>query len=558
MNQAIYETRLKESLIKVDATARRILMPRRALFGVKRGFSSFAPLLGEWRTSKHREGWANMVAQFDRAADWELGASGTCGFLHQSSCKNPDLWAPLGSLQGKKRAFACFLGLDGAKRHRLLGGKSQRGEVSRGLLLSWDLTGDSLAQSPQAENDGSVLTAFFELRFPVRREPKDGMGVFLGLLVTLGLILTVRFFYSQMGANNRTSWIQFYAKGKDLGFSFAEIELLRKLAVTCGLTDPMSLFGSLYQLDACIRTFVRNMSISGEDQNEETQDFLSKLYDYRKKLEMERPRIKTGITTTRQINEGQQLRLLVSGSGVFKSQLIKNTTKYLTITRPASAKLANSFKWTGLRLSVYFWREDDAGYVFDSDVLEEVYSRSIAALKISPSEVLFRTQKRQSIRVKIHKGALLYLVGNDEEKESGEGGGDSAPGLKCYLEDLSETGCAVTVGGRASAGLRIKLLFNLNNSPTAFQGTVRSVEFKEEANRSLLHVEADPLPVEVRNKILGLVFGTMSEEDDLPFRISEEEPRQEAVKTFGESESESGSEIGDMEPEGEEKNEALG
>jgi hypothetical protein len=41
--------------------------------------------------------------------------------LRQNSRKNPDLWAPLGSLQGKKRAFARFLGLDGAKRHKLLG-----------------------------------------------------------------------------------------------------------------------------------------------------------------------------------------------------------------------------------------------------------------------------------------------------------------------------------------------------------------------------------------------------------------------------------------------------
>ena len=457
-----------------------------------------------------------------------------------------------------------------------LGGESQRGEVSRGLPPSWNLTGDSLSRSSQAENHGSVLAAFFELRFPVRWEPKDGMGVFFGLLVTLGLILAVRFFHSQMGANNRTSWVQFYARGKDLGFSFGEIELLRKLAVTCGLSEPMALFGSQFQLDACIRAFVRNMSISGGDQNEETQDFLSKLYDYRKKLEMERPRIKTGISSTRQINEGQQLRLLVSGSGVFKSQLIKNTTKYLTITRPASARLSNSFKWAGLRISVYFWREDDAGYVFDSDVVEEVYSRSIAALKINPSETLFRTQKRQAIRVKIHKEALLYLLGNEDTKEPGEPGekentaenkvepDDSARGLKCYLEDLSETGCAITVGGRAAAGLRIRLRFNLNNAPIAIRGIVRSVEFKEDANRSLLHVEADSLPVDVRNRILGLVFGTMSEEDDLPFRISDSEEQRQAAKTYGENENKSGSETGvpemEIEMGGEEeggKNETL-
>jgi hypothetical protein len=61
-----------------------------------------------------------------------LGACGICGFLRQSSRKNPDLWAPLGSFQGKKRAFARFLGLDGAKRHKLLGSREILGPLGKG------------------------------------------------------------------------------------------------------------------------------------------------------------------------------------------------------------------------------------------------------------------------------------------------------------------------------------------------------------------------------------------------------------------------------------------
>ena len=83
---------------------------------------------------------------------------------------------------------------------------------------------------------------------------------------------------------SKSGWIQFYARGKDSGFSFREIELLRQLAVKCNLEDPSSLFWSQNQLDKCIRSMVRSMHLSGRVADQGNQDFLSKLYDFRKKI----------------------------------------------------------------------------------------------------------------------------------------------------------------------------------------------------------------------------------------------------------------------------------
>ena len=120
----------------------------------------------------------------------------------------------------------------------------------------------------------------------------------------------------------------------------------------------------------------------------------------------------------------------------------------------------------------------------------------------------------------MHKSAFLYLLTSEEDVNKLE----INPGLKCFLEDLSDTGCAVTIGGKAQSAIRIKVQFALNNAPIVMSGTVRSVEYHEDANRSLLHVEADPLPIEIRNQILGEVFGMLpEEEEDLPFRMLGEE-----------------------------------
>jgi c-di-GMP-binding flagellar brake protein YcgR len=338
------------------------------------------------------------------------------------------------------------------------------------------------------------------------------------IAVTLGLVF---FFVSRPKNEKQGSWLQFFAKGKDAGFSFKEIELLRRLAAKCNIDDPSSLFWSQNQLDICIRSLVRGLRMSGETEDEGTQDFLSKLYDFRKKIEMEKPRIKNGISSSRQISEGQPLRVLVTGTGVFRSQVVKNVNQYLTITRPTNTKVPSAFSWGGLKISVYFWREDDAGYVFDSNVEDEVFSKGFSSLKITHSDSLFRTQKRKSVRIKLHKAAFLYLRKDDDEP----GKLELAPGLKCFLEDLSDTGCAVTVGGKAASDLQVKVQFALDNIAICMDGTVRSVDFKEETNRSVLHIEADPLPIEIRNQILGEVFGMLPDEDEeeLPFRLLDEE-----------------------------------
>jgi c-di-GMP-binding flagellar brake protein YcgR len=193
----------------------------------------------------------------------------------------------------------------------------------------------------------------------------------------------------------------------------------------------------------------------------------------------------------------------------------------MTISRPVNDKGAVSIAWTGLKIAVYFWREDDAGYVFDSEVLDEVYSLGIPSLKITHGESLFRTQKRKSVRAKTNKAAFLYLVPSDEPSHKLE----PVPGLKCLLEDLSDTGCAVTVGGKAGEGIRVKVQFALNNIPVCITGTVRSTNYREDSNRTVLRIEAEPLPKELKNHILSEVFGMLpdDDEDELPFRVMDDE-----------------------------------
>lgn len=324
--------------------------------------------------------------------------------------------------------------------------------------------------------------------------------VLLLIAVTVSLLLLLTY---KRDSKNNYSWLEFFAKGKDAGFSFGELQLLRKLAMSAELEDPSALFWSEKQLDRCIGELIKKAEVTGDVRSQETQDFLSKLYEYRKKIEFEHPRYKKGISSSRLIGETQPLKVLVDGVGVFKSQVVANSDRFLTIQKPNVPAQKGTIVWKGRRIAIYFWRKDDAGYVFDTYVLDETMARGSIVLQIAHSDSLFRTQKRRSIRARTHKPAYLYLPVSEEPPEKIE----VQPGLRCIIEDLSDTGCAVVIGGKGVEGLKIKVQFEIDGHPVVMNGTVRSVEYDEEKNRSLLHVEALPPSLNTRNRILAEVFG---------------------------------------------------
>jgi c-di-GMP-binding flagellar brake protein YcgR len=276
--------------------------------------------------------------------------------------------------------------------------------------------------------------------------------------------------------------------------------------------------------------------MSAEGAEPETQNFLSKLYNLCERLEMESPKNRIGITSSRQISEGQSVQILIPSMGVYRSEVVKNTGQYgqyFTVSRPLDIKITTALKWQDLKVSIYFWREEDAGYMFETDIVDEVFSRGISSLKVEHSDALFRTQKRKSLRIKLHRAAFLYLVEDDDEPNKIE----KTPGLNCLLEDISNAGCAIKVKGQAFAGLRLKVQFLLEHIPVCMTGTVRSANFTEETNHSLLHVKADPLSLEARNLIMGKVFQLRPEEDEdvLPVRISGKKERGDPVNKFQEA-----------------------
>ncbi|WP_037549376.1 flagellar brake protein [Spirochaeta lutea] len=328
--------------------------------------------------------------------------------------------------------------------------------------------------------------------------------IILGSVILLFSLVVIR------GGGFGFPWLSFYVKGAESGFSFRELNLLRVIAVHNKLPNPTSLFWSEKALDRCIRGTILDYQRRGRADTPESVEFIGKLFEFRKRVEFNLPKYRLGLSSTRSIPAGQQLKIALPGSGIYSSKVVENIRKYIAISYPTGKRHDPLFSWRGQSVKIYFWRKDDAGYYFETKVLGDYSDRQYPILHILHSENLIRAQKRGSIRVGLQQSGSLYPLkslgaANESPVTSG--------GYRCKMVDISESGAGVMVGGRAKAGMVVKLQTTLGGQDIVMCGTVKGVTYKETQNLSILHIEAVSPSQAMKNRILIYVYGILGQGD---------------------------------------------
>ncbi|MFW5716750.1 MAG: PilZ domain-containing protein, partial [Spirochaetota bacterium] len=285
------------------------------------------------------------------------------------------------------------------------------------------------------------------------------MWIALGIVAVL---LTAFIIFVQRNGGFSFPWLQFYVKGKESGFRFRELNLLRHVAVENNLRDPTSLFWSEKTLDRCIRGTIIRFRSRNKENDPNSVGFLNKLFDFRKRVEFNLPKYRIGITSSRSITPQQQLRITFPGSGIYYAKVVENMRRYMAISYPKGKPLPPGFSWEKHKINVYFWRPEDAGYRFETRVLGDYLDRKFPILHIAHSDNLVRAQKRGSIRAQLNTNGRLYPLRSIEESDEEW---ETSGGYRCRFVDISEDGAAVMVGGRAKPGLPVKLQTELYDKP---------------------------------------------------------------------------------------------
>jgi c-di-GMP-binding flagellar brake protein YcgR len=344
------------------------------------------------------------------------------------------------------------------------------------------------------------------------------MWILIPLFILIILSIAGFFILKRLGVS-KFPYFQFYARGKESGFSFKEINLLRKIAIESQMQNPTSLFWSIKQLDRSIKGLILKYKAAGQEQDEKSVTMVSKLLAFRKRVELGQPKYKLGIKSSRHIVQHQRLRIMLPGSGPFFATVVENLRRYMAFSHPQGPKVPPGFSWKGRKIGVYFFRHNDAGYYFQTKVIHDFIEKRYPILHVAHADTLIRTQKRRSVRVDCNLPAMLYPLRTLSESDEKE---ELTSGLRSRLIDMSEDGAAILIGGRAKVGIIIKVQFLLGDSSIIMSGVVRNINFDQKKNRSILHLQAQPLSLLMQNRVLEYVYNIFGEREEDPAALPAE------------------------------------
>ncbi len=307
--------------------------------------------------------------------------------------------------------------------------------------------------------------------------------------------------------------ITFYATGIDAGFSFSEINMLWNLCSSIELDNPSSLFVTVNAIDKGIAQVKQSSTVAGTLDTPKIKKLLSALYEYRTKIDLD-PKKNKGLKTTKSIAVGQRVHVLLKGYGVFTSHVLNNGRE-LSISLPLKDKkvVLASTDWVKKDISIYFYRYDDASYVFDARVRNSVQFGSNVSLLLPHTDKILRTQKRSGIRCTCTIWGRIFIKtfenNFDEETTEDEGTNSS---LRCLIEDISEDGALIRIGGKGKSNLKLRLEFELEENKIAMTGIVRGVEYNEVLNISRMHFQCLEMTEDEKNHLLSYVYTYLLQE----------------------------------------------
>ena len=346
-------------------------------------------------------------------------------------------------------------------------------------------------------------------------------------MYTVTFLIIVFVILAALGAVYTTfkTRINFFVTGLDAGFSIADLALLWQTAELCNLEQPTSLFYSLPALTKCMTQISNQTSAEGGQKN---QVLMSKLFDYRTKIQNEADD-KKGLSSTRYLDKGQPIRIILPGKGVFSSEIVNNGNQ-IVINVPKQKNLIpySGEDWVGKVISVYLWRKGDALYVFDTTVTQAGLFLGKSSLFLNHSSNLVRTQKRKSVRVKCEIYGMLYIIKKDSVDINAI---ETQNGFRCLIEDISESGALIRIGGKGAQNVKIKLQYNVNNRLVLMVGVIRTVEYNPEKNQSLLHFECTHIETSMRNEVLKFVYNMLPENEKEVLEALEQTEADESAAT---------------------------
>jgi c-di-GMP-binding flagellar brake protein YcgR len=300
-----------------------------------------------------------------------------------------------------------------------------------------------------------------------------------------------------------SSWHGFYQIARSRGLTKDESDLLKRLVQAHGLQRPSLIFSSMTILDSAIQRAVRRLGMQ-ELKGESKDDLINAYYRLRNKVARGRG-VRT-IGNTRAIPMDAKIRMNLQKHGFFTVTVNRNEPEYLGVTIP-SLPPDKSVPWNRQKVKCWYWRENDAGYIFETKVINVVVTSGLQTICLKHSDKVSRVQKRAYPRKNVRLPVVYSRVKVVEEGGHKRAFVDKKETHWGTIVDISVGGLSVETTVPFDRASYLKVEFELKEEfKVVGFGKVKRIERNAARRTWNMHVQFTKIDKKYRNEIFAVLY----------------------------------------------------
>lgn len=336
-----------------------------------------------------------------------------------------------------------------------------------------------------------------------------GAFVAMAVVILVAALAARRRRPSSVEAAQRVSSAAFRREARRMGLTAPAADMLETLVRICKVKQPLLVFTSSSLLDDTLKKGLYSLENARELTEEEKENRRSTIFLIKQTLERNK-RAGAAVRSTTFLRPGQLLTVTPGEGTPYSSKVISNMRDFLTVSAPAQPAGADTRWKRGTPLSVYFWRENDAGYSFASKVLGYDTVKGVPSVLIQHSRTLRREQRRRNRRREIQRQCFYYPIRIVESTEGRRTQRKAAVEQSMrtlgIVMDLSAGGCAIQTMNPFERGKLIMVEFDIERrAPVRAFGKVLSVH-REKGRGGVMHIMLTRVTRQHLNRISEFVY----------------------------------------------------
>lgn len=331
----------------------------------------------------------------------------------------------------------------------------------------------------------------------------------VALLILIAVIINRRSGPRTSADEARYSRTVFRRTARSLGLPLAHIEVLENLVIACKVKQPTLVFTSVGLLDDTLKKGLYSLQNARGITEEEREKRAAMIFQIKQIIERNARRGAT-LSSTILLKPGQVLTITPQGGSPFATRLVSNMRDFLTVAAPQVTAGADTRWMRGTALSVYLWRDNDAGYSFPSKVLGYDTVKGISCVLIQHSKTIRREQRRRSRRRELMRSCFYYPIRITEVMEGRtmvkRASVERSMRALGTVMDLSAGGCAIQALNPFEKGKLVMVEFDIDRkAPIRAFGKVMSARRKKGRGGSM-HIMFTKVTRQHLNRISEFVY----------------------------------------------------